>query len=142
MILLNIFNNQFASIAETSSTIFLTPIYKEEIGNIISSLNSDKASGPNSIPYRNIVSSEKWNFEAIIQPLFYDWLFSFCTQNCKSSYCFQERLKLDYTNYRPISLLSNIEKILDKIIYKRLYNFLKYFIYSLDASSSILYLVP
>ena len=59
MILLNTFNNQFASIAETSSTIFLKPIYKEEIGNIISSLNSDKASGPNSIPYRNIVSSEK-----------------------------------------------------------------------------------
>ena len=32
--------------------------------------------------------------------------------------------KLDYRNYCPISLLSNIEKILEKLVYKRLYNFL------------------
>ena len=32
--------------------------------------------------------------------------------------------KLDYQNYRPISLLSNIEKILEKLMYKRLYKFL------------------
>ena len=32
--------------------------------------------------------------------------------------------KLDYSNYRPISLLTNIEKILEKLVYKRLYTFL------------------
>ena len=67
-------NNYFAYIAETTksnikyshkhfsdylqeeydSTIFLKPTSKEEIGNIISSLNSDKASGTNSIPYRTL----------------------------------------------------------------------------------------
>ena len=31
--------------------------------------------------------------------------------------------KLDYQNYRPISLLSNIKKILEKMIYKHLYKF-------------------
>ena len=66
----NTFNNYFASIAgttkksikysqkhfsdclsnESGSTIFLQPADKEEIANIISSLNSNKASGPNSIP--------------------------------------------------------------------------------------------
>ena len=35
----------------------------------------------------------------------------------------KEQSKVDYTNYRPISLLSNIEKIIEKIMYKRLYNF-------------------
>ena len=30
----------------------------------------------------------------------------------------------DYINYRPISLLSNIEKIIEKLMYKRLFNFL------------------
>ena len=69
---MNTFNNYFASIAKTtkksinyshkyfsdylsnksSSTIFLEPTDKEEIANIISSLNSKKASGPNSISYR------------------------------------------------------------------------------------------
>ena len=68
----NTFNNYFASLAETkkknikpshkhfsdylsnenSSTIFLQPTDKEEMANIISSLNSDKASGPNSVPNR------------------------------------------------------------------------------------------
>ena len=33
--------------------------------------------------------------------------------------------KLDYSNYRPVSLLSNIEKIVEKLMYKRLYIFLK-----------------
>ena len=32
--------------------------------------------------------------------------------------------KLVYSNYRPISLLSNIEKIFEKLMYKRLYTFL------------------
>ena len=32
--------------------------------------------------------------------------------------------KLDYSNYHPISLLSNIEKILENFMYKRLYTFL------------------
>ena len=37
---------------------------------------------------------------------------------------FKKDSKLDYSNYRPISLLSNIEKILEKRMYKRLYTFL------------------
>ena len=68
----NTFNNYYASIAETvkrfikyshkhfsdylpnesSGTIFLQPTDKEEIANIISSLNSNKPFDPNSIPYR------------------------------------------------------------------------------------------
>ena len=32
--------------------------------------------------------------------------------------------KVNYTNYRPISLLSNIEKITEKLTYKRRSNFL------------------
>ena len=70
----NTFNNYFASIAKTtkntkyshkhfpdylsnenSSIIFLQPTDKEEIANIISSLNSNKASGPNNIPYRTFL---------------------------------------------------------------------------------------
>ena len=37
---------------------------------------------------------------------------------------FKKDSKLDYSNYRPISWLSNIEKILEKLMYKRLYTFL------------------
>ena len=37
---------------------------------------------------------------------------------------FKKDSKLDCSIYRPISLLSNIEKILEKLMYKRLYTFL------------------
>ena len=39
---------------------------------------------------------------------------------------FKKDSKLNYSNYRPISLLSNIEKILEKLMYRRLYAFLDY----------------
>ena len=60
----NIANTYFASIADTTKnnikylkeecdcTIFLKPTSKEEIGNTISSLNSNNAFYPNNIPYK------------------------------------------------------------------------------------------
>ena len=39
---------------------------------------------------------------------------------------FKKDSKLNYSNYRPISLLSNIEKILEKLMYKGLYAFPDY----------------
>ena len=37
---------------------------------------------------------------------------------------FKKGSKLDCCNYHPISLLSNVEKILEKLMYKQVYNFL------------------
>ena len=37
---------------------------------------------------------------------------------------FRKDSKLDYSNYRPVSLSSNIEKILEELMYKRLYIYL------------------
>ena len=55
---------------------------------------------------------------------------------------FKKDSKLDYSNYHPISLLSNIEKILEKLMYKRLYTFLdnKNIIYDLVWIQTILYI--
>ena len=39
---------------------------------------------------------------------------------------FKKDSKLNYSNYRPVTLLSNVEKILEKLMYKRLYTFLDY----------------
>ena len=59
---------------------------------------------------------------------------------------FKKDSKLNYSNYRPISLLSNIEKILEKLMYKRLYAFLDYnnIIYDLlfGFDNNILHLMP
>ena len=57
---------------------------------------------------------------------------------------FKKDSKLDYSNYHPISLLSNIEKILERRMYNRLYTFLNKnnVIYSLDSDNSILHPMP
>ena len=138
--IVNAFNNYFASIAETreksikyshkhfsdylsnetSSTIFLQPTDKEEITNIISSLNSNKASGPNSIPYRilfllkNEISKQ---LADLFNLSFTTGVFPSVLKTAKVVPVFRIDSKLDYSNYHPISLLSNIQKILEKLMY-------------------------
>ena len=143
----NTFNNYFVSIAETtkksikyshkhfsdylsnesSTTIFLQSTDKEEITNIISSLNSNKASSPNSIPYRilfllkNEISKQ---LADLFNISFIADVFPSVLNTAKVVPVFKKDSKLDCNNYRPISLLSNIEKILEKLMYKRLHTFL------------------
>ena len=51
-------------------------------------------------------------------------VFPFILKTTKVVPVLKKNTKLDYSNYRPISLLSNIEKILEKLMYKRLFTFL------------------
>ena len=59
---------------------------------------------------------------------------------------FKKDSKLDYSKYHTISLLSNIEKILEKLMYERFYTFLNSsnIIYNLqfDFCSIILHHMP
>ena len=107
--------------------IFLQCTDKGEIANIISSLNSNKSSGPNSKPYR-ILFLLKNEISKQLADLFNlsctTGVFPSVLKTAKVVPIFKKDSKLDYSNYRPISLLSIIEKILEKLIYKRLYTFL------------------
>ena len=103
---------------------------------MISSLNSNKASGSN-IPYRilfrlkNEISKQ---LADLFNLSFMTGIFPSVLNIAKVVPVFKKDSKLDYSNYRPISLISNIEKILEKRIYKRLYIFLdnKNIIYDLQ----------
>ena len=77
----------------------------------MSSFNSNKASGPNSIPYR-ILFLLKNEISKQLADLFN---LSFMTGVFPSVPVFKKDSKLNYTNYHPISLLSNIEKILENL---------------------------
>ena len=96
---------------ETSSTIFLQHTDKEEIANIISFLNSNKASGPISIPYRllfflkNDIAKQ---LADLFNLSFTTGVFPSVLKTAKVVPVFKTDSKLDYSNYRPISLLSNI----------------------------------
>ena len=92
--------------------IALPPTDKEEIANIICTLNSNKASGPSSIPYRVLFLLKNENLKQLADLSnlsFMTGVFPFVLKTAKVS-------KLDYRNYCPISPLSNIEKIHEKIM--------------------------
>ena len=98
-----------------SGTIFLQPTDKKEIANMVSSLNFYKAFGPNSVPYRilflvknKILKQLGDLFSLNLMTCFFPSVF----KTGKVVPVFKKDSKLDYSNYYPISLLSNIEKIL------------------------------
>ena len=99
-------------------TIFLQPNDKEEIANI-SSLNSNKASGPNSIPYRILFLKNEISKQLadLLNLSFMTGVFPSVLKTAKVVPVLKKNSKLDYSNYYPISLLSDTEKILEKRMY-------------------------
>ena len=64
-----------------------------------------------------------WSNWKIYSTSFTTSVFPSVLKTAKVVLVFKKDSKLDYSSYHPISLLSNIEKILEKRIYKRLYTF-------------------
>ena len=90
------------------------------------SLNPSKAFDPNSIPTKilklltNDVSSQINKFFDLS---FYCGVFPLIFKTSKVIPVYKKDPKLKCSNYRPISLLSNIDKVLERLMYNRLYNF-------------------
>ena len=125
------------------SQFFLSTTDKEEIKLIRSSLDISKATGPYSIPTK-VLKLIKNNISDQLADLFN---LSFTTGSFPTLLktanvipIHKKESKLDYTNYRPISLLSNLDKILEKLMHNRLYKFLNdnNIIYPLQFGSSTL----
>ena len=89
-------------------------------------MNSNKSVGPNSIPTRilkllkNDISTQ---LADIFNISFSTGIIPTIVKVAKVVPVHKKDFELDFFNYRPISLLSNIEKILERLIYNRIYNF-------------------
>jgi len=145
----NKFNNHYTTVAENilkerkyagnkafydylkypnPQTFMIKPVTPTEIEEIISKLDTSKSVGPNSIPNQLIQSISK----SISIPLSNMFNSSFqngiCPDFLKISSVipiYKKDSKLKVSNYRPISLLSNINKILEKLMFNQLYSFLE-----------------
>ena len=100
---------------------------EEEISSIISKFKLNKASGPSSIPTDIL----KFLKHEIAKPLTLLINLSIikCThpdrlKTVKVITIFKKGSKLKACNYRPISLLSNINKSLEKVMHNRIDSFL------------------
>lgn len=115
-------------INRNENSLFMTPTSKEEIVKLISNLPQKKSSGHDNID--NILLKEiKYEISDILSDIF---------NRSITTGVFPTRMKLAEVvplfknkdrqlteNYRPISLLITISKLLEKIIYKRTYGFLQ-----------------
>ena len=108
-------------------SFYLKPTDSNEVVKIVSSMNSNKPTGPHSIPVRIL----KDNIDLLAPPLAYLINLSFQTgvfpDKCKIAQVIPIHKKGDHlccNNYRPISLLSVFSKIIEKCLYKRIYSFL------------------
>ena len=144
----NSFNNYFSSIASklqgkiyhngkdfthylknsNEYNFFMNPTDKNEIINIINNFNMNKSTGPHSIP-NDILNLIKLNIAGpsseIVNLSFVNGIYIDNLKVSKTIPTFKEKgSNLECNNYRPISLLSNINKIIEKLMCTRLYKFL------------------
>ena len=141
------FSNFFTSIAETvqskikfsnksfrsflssknNNSFIITATNQEEICKIIS-LNTNKSCGPNSIPTKilHLVRDQISKHLATICNLFFSTgIFPTILKTAKVIPIHKKDSKLEVSNCRPISLLSNIDKIFKKLMHSRLTEYLE-----------------
>ena len=110
-------------------SFFIMPANVTQILNTINDLHSNKALGPYSTP-TDIFHLIKLNvaepLTEIINLSFEEGVYIDNLKIAKVVSIFKEKgCNLDCANYRPISLLSNINKIIEKLMHERLYSFLE-----------------
>ena len=144
------FNNFFGSIAETTkqniidtnkhfsdylnnpnnNSLFLKPTTENKIKGLISALDPQKATGPNSVPtniLKLISPTISKHLSNIINISFSTGVFPSALKEAYITPVHKKDSKLNINNYRPISLLSNISKIIQKLMHSRIENFLTKF---------------
>ena len=146
-VIANTFNSYFSNIADKLSkkikpsknhytdyltnpnlnSFFLRPVSVDEVSRQINSLKNGKSQGPNSLPTSHL----KMVHNTIAKPLsniinnsFKYGIFPDLFKIAKVIPVYKNGSKLDCSNYRPISLLSNISKLFEKTMHSRLYDFL------------------
>ena len=109
------------------NSFYLFPTWSGEIETEINNLKSGKSSGPSSIP----VNILKLTQHVVSKPLEIIFNASFASGVVPNDFklanvipVFKKGSQYSLCNYRPISLLSVFNKLLEKLIYNRLINFI------------------
>ena len=103
-----------------SSEILLPLANSDDLDSRVSSLNINKASGSFSISNKILILLKQdisKQLADLFNLSFSSGSFPSLLKTAKVVPVFKKGSKLDYCNYRPISLLSNVEKILEKVMY-------------------------
>ena len=148
LLVANSFNSYFSSVADkirskipesdkhfssflkqpNLNSIFLSPATSEEVCKLIYAMPSSKSSGPFSIPTKilKLVATEiSFPLADLVNLSFSTGKFPSLLKLSKVIPVFKKGCSSEPSNFRPISLLSNIDKIFEKLMYSRIFSFLE-----------------
>ena len=103
-----------------SKSILLNEFWREEVKNLIKSFNVNKSTGPCSVPPKiiNMVCDNiAYPIAKIANTSFATGVHQERLKIAKVIPIFKIGSKMLTSNYRPISLLSNLNKILEKLMF-------------------------
>ena len=110
------------------NTMYLNPTDPEEISNIINRLKPKNSSGHDNINsklLKSLVSEIKLPVSILTNLSLSNGIFPDIYKLAEVVPIFKAKNKEEVTNYRPISLLPTLSKILEKVIHKRTYSYLQ-----------------
>lgn len=110
-----------------TNSIFLGPTDPTEIENTLKSLKPKKSYGHDNISthfLKQMGSAVAEPISILVNKSLSDGVVPDSLKLAKVVPIYKAKEKNDFSNYRPISLLSSLSKILEKIVHKRTYNFL------------------
>ena len=108
-------------------SMFILPTTSAEIEKIISKLPNKKSSGQDNLSnvlLKQLKGSLKYPLELIFSNSIEEGVFPHDMKHADVTPLYKAKEHYLVTNYRPISLLVTISKVLEKIIYSRTYKFL------------------
>lgn len=119
-------NNPVVNNLRNSKSIFLMPIGNTEVENAINKLK-DRNGGCDKI-HSKVLKAINMYISPVLQAIFNKCIihgvWPSALKTAEIVPIFKSGDNKLVTNYRPISLISNIAKVFEKLIYTRLYNFL------------------
>jgi hypothetical protein len=108
------------------TTIVSIQTSPKEIENLLKALNVKKASGPDGISnfmLKHTSNAFSITLAKIINSSLDKGIFPDCWKRANVSPVFKKNDKQSKKNYRPISLLPGLSKIIERVVYKQLYEY-------------------
>lgn len=119
--------NRYDGVKRNSASIYLHPVNEDEVMREISTLKNSCASGPDNIPSRIIKHCKEQLSKPLvhlINRIFLTGMFPIQLKASVVTPVYKSKAHQDINNYRPISIISNIAKIVEKCLKNRLLSFL------------------
>ena len=119
---------QYVKKLQSPNSFFFSPVTTNEILTTFKSLDHSKSTGEYSIPkqlFQYVPNTLAFILQILINMTFETGIFPSALKTVKVIPVFKNKgSNQDVNNYRPISLLSNIDKIFEKLVYSRIMSFL------------------